>query len=492
MSPALETTARLSTQIFYYNGDIFYVECYTDYAGGDLSSNTPQYFSSFGDCVNACAAYKACNAVSYVGGTCYLKGAANPGSSNQNVWAAKQIGTYDTSTTQITITPTAVASSTTAATSSSTTGASTVGSSRVSSSAASPSSTGSAGANAACPGDDGKTYTTSAGTFTIECYVDRYDNDLGPASSNPTSYAACMDACAATAGCKGISYVPNGACYLKSGLGAPNTNNGVWGGSLSSGSGASTSTAAASSSVAASSGSTTTASSTANAGATTTSTGPVATSSVTCPGSDGQTIDTSAGTFIVECGVDRSGNDMADSPVYPGSYEACVSVCARRPGCMDVSYIPNGPCYLKSSAGAANQNANIIGGRLCYSDRYGDDIPGGTSYTNTLDDCIADCDNTDGCVDVSYIPGSPGPCYKKSSIADIRQNDNVFGARQLSQCTASTKLKLHRKRVVRNPTVPKKKPIQKRGVYGPDYTYTQGSTTITQTTTSTVVRYTTV
>ncbi|KAF2625101.1 hypothetical protein BU25DRAFT_346405, partial [Macroventuria anomochaeta] len=283
---------------------------------------------------------------------------------------------------------------------------------------------------------------------------------------------------------------------------------------------------------------------------------PVATSSVVCPGSDGQTIITSARTFLVECGIDRSGNDMANSPVYPGSYEACIAACAGRDGCMDVSYLSNGPCYLKSSAGTANQNANIIGGRLingpsssaaaasssaaasspavtsgtgtpvqtvtvtttisgatlgcpssdgskytsncgatyaieCYSDRYGDDITGGTSYTNTLNECIADCDNTNSCIDVSYIPGSPGPCYKKSSIAEIRQNDNVFGARQLTECTASTKLKLHRKRVVRAPTVPKKK-IQKRGVYGPDFTFTQEVTTTTQTTTSTSVYYTTV
>jgi hypothetical protein len=31
---------------------------------------------------------------------------------------------------------------------------------------------------------------------------------------------------------------------------------------------------------------------------------------------------------------------------------------------MDVSYNPDGPCYLKSGIGAAYQNANIIGGRL--------------------------------------------------------------------------------------------------------------------------------
>ena len=31
---------------------------------------------------------------------------------------------------------------------------------------------------------------------------------------------------------------------------------------------------------------------------------------------------------------------------------------------MSVSYVINGPCYLKSSAGTATNNANIIGGRL--------------------------------------------------------------------------------------------------------------------------------
>lgn len=116
-------------------------------------------------------------------------------------------------------------------------------------------------------------------------------------------------------------------------------------------------------------------------------------------------------------------------------------------------------------------------------------VPGGTSYADSLDACIADCDNTDGCVDVSYNPGSPGTCYKKSGVASIRQNDNIFGALQLTGC-ANAKLKLHRKRVVRSPTTPKKV-IQKRGVYGPDFTYTQGTTTVTLTSTSTSVRFTT-
>ncbi|KAF1930294.1 uncharacterized protein M421DRAFT_58497 [Didymella exigua CBS 183.55] len=462
-----------------------------------------------------------------------------------------------------------------AASSASTIAASTKASS---SSAASPTLTDSADTRPTCPGDNGKTFTTAAGTFVIECYVDRFNNDLGPASSNPTDYAGCLNACAATSGCKAVSYVPNGACYLKNGIGAPSTNIGIWGASLVSGA-SSTGPGAASmaSSAATSSASTSTL-------ASTTSTGPVATSSVVCPGSDGQTISTQAGTFVVECGIDRAGGDMANSPVYPGSYVGCVAACASRDSCVDVSYVQNGPCYLKSIAGTPNPNANIIGGRLitvtsssssvasssvaatslaatsgpaapvqtvtvtttisgtgyqcactpsgglgsgtassatasatsgaqlncpasdgsiftsscgatyrieCYSDRYGDDIPGGTSYTNTLDECIADCDKTNGCVDVSYIRGSPGPCYKKSSVAAIQRNDNVFGALQLTGCTSSIKLKLHRKRVVRSPTTPKKI-IHKRGVFGPDFTYTQGTTTVTQTTTSTSVHNTTV
>ena len=115
-------------------------------------------------------------------------------------------------------------------------------------------------------------------------------------------------------------------------------------------------------------------------------------------------------------------------------------------------------------------------------------VSGGTSYVNSLDQCIADCDSTNGCIDVSYSPGSPGPCYKKSSAAAIRQNDNIFGALQQTGCT-NTKLKLHRKRVVRSPLTPKKKVIQKRGAYGPDFTYTQGTSTVTLTTTSTSVRF---
>ncbi|KAH3906341.1 hypothetical protein HBI56_195350 [Parastagonospora nodorum] len=57
---------------------------------------------------------------------------------------------------------------------------------------------------------------------------------MGTASPAPADYASCIDACAATTGCRAVSYIPNGPCYLKSALGQPNQNGNVWGASLQS------------------------------------------------------------------------------------------------------------------------------------------------------------------------------------------------------------------------------------------------------------------
>src|SRR5690242_8074037 len=61
---------------------------------------------------------------------------------------------------------------------------------------------------------------------------------------------------------------------------------------------------------------------------------PVATSPVVCQASNGQIINTSVGTVVVECGIDRAGGDMPKSPMYPGSsgYEGCIAACAERDG----------------------------------------------------------------------------------------------------------------------------------------------------------------
>lgn len=52
----------------------------------------------------------------------------------------------------------------------------------------------------------------------------------------------------------------------------------------------------------------------------------------------------------------------------------------------------------------------------CGYDRPGADIPGSPGWTDTLEECVALCSTTSICVDVSYIPGSPGRCYMKNAL----------------------------------------------------------------------------
>jgi hypothetical protein len=127
-------------------------------------------------------------------------------------------------------------------------------------------------------------------------------------------------------------------------------------------------------------------------------------------------------------------------------------------------------------------------------------VPNGYSSQSSLAACINDCDNTAGCVDVSWVIS--GACYKKGSIADVRKNDNIWGARQVSGCTSSantvsssSQLKLHRKRVVRSdPDVKHVAPVLKShnlgkrvgGIaYGPDETYITTTNTAMRTATVT-------
>ncbi|QDS75155.1 hypothetical protein FKW77_008155 [Venturia effusa] len=71
----------------------------------------------------------------------------------------------------------------------------------------------------------------------------------------------------------------------------------------------------------------------------------------------------------------------------------------------------------------------------CGSDRVGGDFAVG--YTDTYNGCINLCANTSGCVGVSYLQGSPGPCYMKNSIRPVVANSDVWGARAVNASTAS-------------------------------------------------------
>jgi hypothetical protein len=68
----------------------------------------------------------------------------------------------------------------------------------------------------------------------------------------------------------------------------------------------------------------------------------------------------------------------------------------------------------------------------CGYDRPGSDMPGSPGWTDTLEECIALCSQTSGCVDVTFVPGSPGPCYIKNALNVPVAKTGQIGAHQLS------------------------------------------------------------
>lgn len=104
-------------------------------------------------------------------------------------------------------------------------------------------------------------------------------------------------------------------------------------------------------------------------------------------------------------------------------------------------------------------------------------VPGGLVFVNTLNDCMNACSSTLGCVDVSWVAGSPGPCYLKSAAGPVVPNSKVWGGRQLSKC--GIRAKLHRKRVAK---LPFRNLRARDGVaFAPDYTFVPQTTTVTTT-----------
>ena len=220
----------------------------------------------------------------------------------------------------------------------------------------------------------------------------------------------------------------NGSCYLKSGLGMPNPNGNVWGARLIGGR----------------------------------TPGPSPTGAPTSTSPPPQTI-------------------TVTTTVSSAQYNC---QCTLAPSVPQVTCPQGNNSTYTSPCGAQY----VI---ECYADRYGDDLPNGYSQQPTLADCINDCSNTPGCVDVSWVVG--GACYKKHTAGAIRENDNIWGARQISGCSASatsTPMRtLHRKRAVRpdldrKPKAPllnlQKLGLGKRGIaYGPDVTYVPRTKTVT-------------
>jgi len=117
---------------------------------------------------------------------------------------------------------------------------------------------------------------------------------------------------------------------------------------------------------------------------------------------------------------------MSSSTPTPVASVTTASVIAKPTGLCPES---NGISY-RTSCGAEY----VI---ECGIDRAGGDMPG-VVYTNDLATCMAQCDSTQGCSTVSWVQGSPGPCYLKSSAGTPNNNPSVHGAKQLKGCTSVT------------------------------------------------------
>ncbi len=70
--------------------------------------------------------------------------------------------------------------------------------------------------------------TASGGSYDIICQVDYAGGDAA-AQGGLASFEDCIALCDATPTCIDVSYAPGGgACYMKSSLGTPNPNGGIW------------------------------------------------------------------------------------------------------------------------------------------------------------------------------------------------------------------------------------------------------------------------
>ena len=171
--------------------------------------------------------------------------------------------------------------------------------------------------------------------------------------------------------------------------------------------------------------------------------------SLSCNGnvSDGTTYTTASSSYQIHCGTDYYGGDLPSTTT--ATFEDCLSACDSATGCLAVAYV-SGSCYLKSKVNAPTANDGVWGAKrtdapaqtlscannqsngttyqsgqqsytiLCGVDNYGGDISSIT--TSTLELCIAACDSTNGCIDVSY---SGNTCYMKNKLTTWTKNGNV-------------------------------------------------------------------
>lgn len=263
----------------------------------------------------------------------------------------------------------------------------------------------------------------NGGTYQVLCSLDSFGGDISGASS--PSLSACIETCDKTTDCVDVSYV-GGACWMKRQISSYYSNTAV-----------------------------------------------ISAKKVTLSCANGAgdgTIITASngGSYQVLCSQDSYGGDISGGP--SPSLSACMNTCDQTTGCVDVSYT-GGNCWLKSSISGFYLNTNVISGKKitapiatvstatnttatslsctnnasngtvykatnggsytvrCQTDRYGGDI--GFRTTTSLATCVDACDATSGCVDVSFVGGTPNCWLKGAPLAVAYANPNVTSAEKI-------------------------------------------------------------
>lgn len=205
-----------------------------------------------------------------------------------------------------------------------------------------------------------------------------------------------------------------------------------------------------------------------------------------CPESDGSFVSLANGAcFSVKCHKDYQAGQLGAE--YTKSFEGCMQACSKSSGCKAVAYTGGssaGWCYLKSQYRDAVDIEAVWGAVLtteatqntettesstsststvasatstlscpasdkesfktkdgssytveCYADHFAGDI--GMTYKSTLDSCIEACASRGDCVDIAWLPGSPGPCYLKGEVGARLSNQGVWGAIKATSSTPS-------------------------------------------------------
>ncbi|KAK4103933.1 hypothetical protein N658DRAFT_521765 [Parathielavia hyrcaniae] len=312
---------------------------------------------------------------------------------------------------------------------------------------------------------DGSVYDSAAASYDILCGVDYAGGDVA-AQTGIASFEECIELCDATSDCIDVSYAPSGTCWMKSTLGTPAPNGGIW-------------------------------------------TARNRITQITCEDnkSNGTIYDAAEGvSFQVLCGIDYAGGDLAATSET--SFFSCMNRCGATEGCVDVSFVAPS-CYMKSSittayvrghvwtgkkvpkpvtsstvsasatatdsssatgtitetaSGTASgsvtstsssavptstvpscvdlqsdnstftTNAGTVWKIRCGYEYYGGDLS--LVGAPTFEDCIETCDWTAGCVDVSWVNGM---CYMKQQLNDLVVATGVSTAEKVVEASWDVK-----------------------------------------------------